>query len=195
MNRTAKLERKTKETQISVEFDLDGNGDSNVETRMPFFNHMLEIFARHGLFALNLNAKGDIEVDYHHTVEDVGLALGQAMKEALGDKQGIRRFGQASVPLDDALAQVVVDLSGRPYLSYNVKIRPGRVGDFDTDLPHEFFQAFANQVGMNLHIDVTRGENPHHIIEACFKAFARALEEATRIDPRIQGVLSTKESL
>ncbi len=195
MNRTAKLERKTKETQISVELDLDGNGDSNVETGMPFFNHMLEIFARHGLFALNLNAKGDIEVDYHHTVEDVGLALGQAMKEALGDKQGIRRFGEASVPLDETLAHVVVDLSGRPYLSSNVKIRPGRVGDFDTDLPHEFFQAFANQVGMNLHIDVARGENPHHIIEACFKAFARALEEATRIDPRIQGVLSTKGSL
>ena len=195
MNRTAKVERKTKETQISVEVDLDGNGESEIETGVPFFDHMLEIFARHGLFALKLKAKGDIKVDYHHTVEDVGLALGQAMKEALGDKQGIRRFGEASIPLDQALAHVVVDLSGRPYLSYNVKIRPGRVGDFDTDLPHEFFQAFANQVGMNLHIDVARGENPHHIIEACFKAFARALEGATRIDPRIQGVLSTKGSL
>jgi imidazoleglycerol-phosphate dehydratase len=162
---------------------------------MPFFNHMLEIFVRHGLFDLDLQAKGDIEVDYHHTVEDVGLALGQAFKEGLGDKKGICRFGEASVPLDETLAQVVVDLSGRPYLSYNVKIRPGRVGDFDTDLPHEFFQAFANQLGMNLHINLMRGENPHHIIEACFKALARAMERATRIDPRIQGVLSTKGSL
>lgn len=195
MNRTAKVERKTKETRISVELDLDGNGESEIDTGVPFFDHMLEIFSRHGLFALKLKAKGDIQVDYHHTVEDVGLALGQAMKEALGDKQGIRRFGEASVPLDEALTHVVVDLSGRPYLSYNVKIRPGRVGDFDTDLPHEFFQAFANQLGMNLHIDVARGENPHHIIEACFKAFARALEGATRMDPRIQGVLSTKGSL
>jgi len=128
-------------------------------------------------------------------VEDVGLALGQAFKDALGDKHGIRRFGEASCPLDETLAKVVVDLSGRPYLSYNVKIRPGRVGDFDTDLPHEFFAAFANQLGMNLHIDVPRGENPHHIIEACFKAFARALDFATQIDPRVQGVLSTKGSL
>jgi imidazoleglycerol-phosphate dehydratase len=125
----------------------------------------------------------------------VGLALGQAFKEALGDKHGIRRFGECSVPLDEALARVVVDLSGRPYLSYNVKIRPGRVGDFDTDLPHEFYQAFANQLGMNLHIDVVKGENPHHIIEACFKALARAMESATRLDPRIQGVPSTKGKL
>jgi imidazoleglycerol-phosphate dehydratase len=162
---------------------------------MPFFNHMVEIFGRHGLFDLIVKAKGDIDVDYHHTVEDVGLALGQAFKQSLSDKQGICRFGEASVPLDETLTQVVVDLSGRPYLSYNVKIRPGRVGDFDTDLPHEFFQAFANQLGMNLHIDVIRGENPHHIIESCFKAFARAMEKATRMDPRIQGVLSTKGSL
>ncbi len=195
MNRVARVERKTKETEISLDLALDGDGASEIETGIPFLDHMLEILARHGLFALKLTAKGDIEVDYHHTVEDVGLALGQAFKEALGDKQGIRRFGEASVPLDEALARVVVDLSGRPYLSYNVKIRPGRVGDFDTDLPHEFFQAFANQLGMNLHIDVARGDNPHHIIEACFKAFARALEGATRIDPRIQGVLSTKGSL
>jgi imidazoleglycerol-phosphate dehydratase len=142
-----------------------------------------------------LKAKGDIEVDFHHTVEDVGLAMGQAFKEALRDKQGICRFGEASVPLDETLAHVVVDLSGRPYLSYNVKIRPGRVGSFDTDLPHEFFQAYANQLGMNLHINVSQGENPHHIIEACFKALARAMERATRIDQRIRGVLSTKGSL
>ena len=156
---------------------------------------MIASFARHGLFDLKLKAKGDIDVDFHHTVEDVGLALGQAFKEALGDKQGICRFGEASVPLDETLAHVVVDLSGRPYLSYNVKIRPGRVGNFDTDLPHEFFQAFVNQLGMNLHINVSQGENPHHIIEACFNALARAMERATRIDQRIKGVLSTKGSL
>jgi imidazoleglycerol-phosphate dehydratase len=178
-----------------VDLNLDGNGNSEIQTGMPFFDHMIEILARHGLFDLKLKAQGDIEVDYHHTVEDVGLALGQAFKEALGDKQGIRRFGESSVPLDESLARVVVDLSGRPYLSYNVQIRPGRVGTFDTDLPHEFFQAFTNQLGLNLHINVAQGENPHHIIEACFKACARALDEATRIDPRIEGVLSTKGSL
>ena len=195
MGRTAKAERKTKETQISVDLELDGGGAAEIETGIPFFNHMLEIFARHGLFDLKIRAKGDIEVDYHHTVEDVGLTLGQAFKQALGDKQGISRFGEATVPLDEALAQVVVDLSGRPYLAYNVKIRPGRVGDFDTDLPHEFFQALVNQLGMNLHINVSQGENPHHIIEACFKALARAMEKATRMDQRIKGVLSTKGSL
>jgi imidazoleglycerol-phosphate dehydratase len=195
MGRTAKVERKTKETEIVAELNLDGSGNSEIQTDIPFFNHMLEIFARHGLFDLRLKAKGDIEVDYHHTVEDVGLTLGQAFKEGLGNKQGICRFGEASVPLDETLAHVVVDLSGRPYLSYKVKIRPGRVGDFDTDLPHEFFQAFANQLGMNLHINVSQGENPHHIIEACFKSLARAMEKATRIDPRIKGVLSTKGSL
>ena len=195
MGRTAKASRKTKETEIAVELELDGSGAAEIETGIPFFNHMLEIFARHGLFDLKMKAKGDIEVDFHHTVEDVGLALGQAFKEGLGDKQGICRFGEASVPLDETLAHVVVDLSGRPYLSYNVKIRPGRVGNFDTDLPHEFFQAFANQLGMNLHINVFQGENPHHIIEACFKALARAMERATRVDQRIKGVLSTKGSL
>jgi len=195
MGRKSKIERKTKETTISVELELDGSGRTEIETGMPFFNHMLESFTRHGLFDIRIKAKGDIEVDYHHTVEDVGLALGQAFKESLGDKQGIRRFGEASCPLDETLAKVVVDISGRPYLSYNVKIRPGRVGDFDTDLPHEFFAAFANQLGMNLHMDVIRGENPHHIIEACFKSFARAMDMATQLDPRIQGVLSTKGSL
>lgn len=195
MGRKSKIERKTKETVISVELELDGSGRAEIETGMPFFNHMLESFTRHGLFDIRIKAKGDIEVDYHHTVEDVGLALGQAFKECLGDKQGIRRFGEASCPLDETLAKVVVDISGRPYLSYNVKIRPGRVGDFDTDLPHEFFAAFANQLGMNLHMDVIRGENPHHIIEACFKSFARAMDLATQLDPRIQGVLSTKGSL
>jgi imidazoleglycerol-phosphate dehydratase len=195
MGRKAKLERKTKETEINVELELDGSGNAEIETGMPFFNHMLDSFTRHGLFDIQIKAKGDIEVDYHHTVEDVGLALGQTFKDALGDKHGIRRFGEASCPLDETLAKVVVDLSGRPYLSYNVKIRPGRVGDFDTDLPHEFYAGFANQLGMNLHIDVPRGKNPHHIIEACFKAFARAMDMATQLDPRIEGALSTKGSL
>ena len=195
MGRSAKVSRKTKETDIAVNLEIDGAGQAEIETGMPFFNHMLDSFSRHGFFNLTVRAKGDLEVDYHHTVEDVGLALGQAFKDALGEKHGIRRFGEASCPLDETLAKVVVDLSGRPYLSYNVKIRPGRVGDFDTDLPHEFYAAFANQLGMNLHIDVPRGENPHHIIEACFKAFARAMDVATQVDSRVEGVLSTKGSL
>ncbi|HEX6175210.1 MAG TPA: imidazoleglycerol-phosphate dehydratase HisB [Candidatus Binatia bacterium] len=195
MGRTGAVERKTKETEIVVAVELEGSGKAEIETGMPFFNHMLDSFSRHGLFDIKLQARGDLEVDYHHTVEDVGLALGEAFKKALGDKHGIRRFGEASCPLDETLAKVVIDLSGRPYLSYNVKIRPGRVGSFDTDLPHEFYAAFTNQLGMNLHIDVIRGENPHHIIEACFKAFARAMDMATGFDERISGVLSTKGSL
>jgi imidazoleglycerol-phosphate dehydratase len=195
MGRTGTVERKTKETEIIVSVDIEGSGKAQIETGMPFFNHMLDSFSRHGLFDIKLQAKGDLDVDFHHTVEDVGLALGEAFKKALGDKHGIRRFGEASCPLDETLAKVVIDLSGRPYLSYNVKIRPGRVGTFDTDLPHEFYAAFANQLGMNLHIDVIRGENPHHIIEACFKAFARAMDMATGLDERITGVLSTKGSL
>ncbi len=195
MGRTGTVERKTKETEIIVSVDIEGSGKAEIETGMPFFNHMLDSFSRHGLFDIKLQAKGDLDVDFHHTVEDVGLALGEAFKKALGDKHGIRRFGEASCPLDETLAKVVIDLSGRPYLSYNVKVRPGRVGSFDTDLPHEFYAAFANQLGMNLHIDVIRGENPHHIIEACFKAFARAMDMATGLDERITGVLSTKGSL
>lgn len=195
MKRSGTVKRKTKETEITAIIDIDGSGKAEIETGMPFFNHMLDSFSRHGLFDIKVEAKGDLEVDYHHTVEDVGLVLGEAFKKALGDKQGIRRFGEASCPLDETLAKVVIDLSGRPYLSYNVKIRPGRVGTFDTDLPHEFYAAFANQIGMNLHIDVIRGENPHHIIEACFKALARAMDMATALDERITGVLSTKGSL
>jgi imidazoleglycerol-phosphate dehydratase len=195
MGRSGTIERKTKETEIVASVELEGSGKAEIETGMPFFNHMLDSFSRHGLFDIKIQASGDLEVDYHHTVEDVGLALGEAFKKALGDKHGIRRFGEASCPLDETLAKVVIDLSGRPYLSYNVKIRPGRVGSFDTDLPHEFYAAFTNQLGMNLHIDVIRGENPHHIIEACFKAFARAMDMATCFDERIRGVLSTKGSL
>jgi imidazoleglycerol-phosphate dehydratase len=195
VGRTGTVERKTKETEIIVSVNIEGSGKAEIETGMPFFNHMLDSFSRHGLFDIKLQAKGDLDIDFHHTVEDVGLALGEAFKKALGDKHGIRRFGEASCPLDETLAKVVIDLSGRPYLSYNVKVRPGRVGSFDTDLPHEFYAAFANQLGMNLHIDVIRGENPHHIIEACFKAFARAMDMATGLDERITGVLSTKGSL
>lgn len=195
MGRTAKVHRNTKETDITVELDIDGKGTARVETGIPFLNHMLESFARHGLFDVTLEATGDLEVDYHHTVEDVGLTLGQAFKEALGDKHGLRRFGDSIVPLDEALARVVVDISGRPYLAYRVEIRGGRIGTFDTDLPHEFFRAFVNQLGMNLHMDVQHGQNPHHIIEACFKGFARAMDAATALDPRIDGVLSTKGSL
>ena len=193
--RQSSIHRATKETDILVEWTLDGSGQGKIDTGIRFFDHMLELLSKHGFFDLTVQAKGDIDIDEHHTVEDVGLVLGQAFKDALGDKAGIRRFGEASCPLDETLAKVVVDLSGRPYLLYNVKIRPGRVGDFDTDLPHEFFAAFANQLGINLHIDVPRGENPHHIIEACFKAFARAMDFATQVDPRVQGVLSTKGSL
>jgi len=195
MGRTAKVHRKTKETDIAVDLEIDGKGTARVGTGIPFLDHMLDSFARHGLFDVTIQAKGDIDVDYHHTVEDVGLALGQAFKEALGDKHGIRRFGESIVPLDEALARVVVDISGRPYLAYRVDIRGGRVGTFDTDLPHEFFQAIVNQLGMNLHMDVQHGDNPHHIIEACFKGFARAMDAATALDPRIEGVLSTKGQL
>ncbi len=195
MNRTATVHRRTTETDITAVVAIDGKGQARVSTGIPFFDHMLEIFTRHGLFDIAVDAKGDLEVDYHHTVEDVGLTLGQAFKEALGDKHGIRRFGEAAVPLDEALARVVVDLGGRPYLAYRVRVREGRVGTFDTDLPHEFYQAFVNQVGMNLHMDVRHGENPHHVIEACFKGFARAMDRATGRDERIEGVLSTKGSL
>src|ERR1051326_8624612 len=182
MGRSAKTERKTKETQIAAEVELDGGGNAEVETGIPFFNHMLEIFTRHSLFDLKLRAKGDIEVDYHHTVEDVGLALGQAIKEALGDKQGISRFGEATVPLDEALVNVVVDLSGRPFLAYDLKTKQSRIGTFDIELIHDFLLAFVNENGMNLHIRMLAGRNPHHIVEATFKGMARALDLATQSD-------------
>ncbi len=193
--RRATVTRTTKETDISVELNVDGRGQAAVDTGIPFLNHMLEIFARHGFFDLTVRARGDLEVDQHHTVEDVGLTLGQAWREALGDKAGIRRFGDAACPLDEALVNAVVDLSGRPFLAYNLKIKQARVGDFDTELVHDFLAAFTNQVGMNLHLNQVQGRNPHHIIEAGFKALARALDQATQFDPRVQGVLSTKGSL
>ena len=193
--RKADVQRKTNETDIHLSIQLEGEGQYEVSTGVPFLDHMLELFARHGFFDLSVQASGDIAVDDHHTVEDVGLALGQALREALDDKHGIRRFGEASVPLDEALVSCVVDLSGRPFLAYNLEIRQERVGNFSTELIHDFFLALTNQVGMNLHLNMTQGRNPHHIIEAGFKAFARALSSAVEHDPRVQGVLSTKGSL
>ncbi|MFI5397537.1 MAG: imidazoleglycerol-phosphate dehydratase HisB [Candidatus Binatia bacterium] len=193
--RRATVTRKTKETDITVELNIDGRGRTDLDTGIPFLNHMLEIFARHGFFDLSVRARGDLDVDQHHTVEDVGLALGQAWRQALGAKAGIRRFGDATCPLDEALVSTVVDLSGRPFLAYNLRIKQARVGDFDTELVHDFMAAFTNEVGMNLHLNQVQGRNPHHIIEAGFKALARALDQATQIDPRVRGVLSTKGSL
>jgi imidazoleglycerol-phosphate dehydratase len=190
--RQASVTRTTKETDVSVELKVDGSGQASTDTGIPFLNHMLDSFARHGFFDLVVRAKGDLDVDQHHTVEDVGLTLGQALRDALGDKAGIRRFGDASCPLDEALVTAVVDLSGRPYLAYNLRIKQARVGTFDTELVHDFFLALTNQVGMNLHLNQVQGRNPHHIIEAAFKAFARALDGAKQVDPRVRGVPSTK---
>ncbi len=193
--RSARVVRKTKETDITVELNLDGRGQANVDTGIPFLDHMLDSLTRHGFFDLTICAQGDLAVDQHHTVEDVGLTLGEALREALGDKRGIRRFGSAICPLDEALVQAVVDLSGRPFLSYHLQIRAARVGAFDTELVHDFMLAFANQAGMNLHLNQTQGRNAHHIIEAAFKALARALDAAKQIDPRVEGVPSTKGAL
>lgn len=193
--RSASLHRKTHETDIRLSLELDGSGQYQVTTGVPFLSHMLELFSRHGFFDLSLEATGDIEVDDHHTVEDVGLALGEAFRAALGDKRGIRRFGEASVPLDEALVNCVVDLSGRPFLAYNLRVRQERIGTFATELVHDFFLAFSNQLGMNLHLNMSQGRNPHHIIEAGFKAFARALGSAVAHDPRVKGILSTKGML
>jgi imidazoleglycerol-phosphate dehydratase len=187
--------RKTKETDIRLELHLDGDGRSAVTTGIPFLDHMLELFAKHGLFDVTVQARGDLEVDYHHTVEDVGLVLGQALRDALGDKAGIRRFGEATVPLDEALVQTVVDLSGRPFLVYDVRIKQAKIGSFDVELIHDFLLALVNQAGMNLHVRMLSGRNPHHIVEATFKGLARALDVATQRDPRVRGVLSTKGTL
>jgi imidazoleglycerol-phosphate dehydratase len=195
MKRSAKVERKTKETEIAVELELDGTGKYKIATSVPFMDHMLELFARHGLFDLKVRATGDIEVDYHHTVEDLGICLGEAFKKAVGDKKGISRYGEASVPMDDALARVDVDFGGRAFLVYNAKIPRGKVGEFDVELIEVFFSAFSANSAINLHINLAYGNNYHHIIEAIFKAFARALDRATRRDERIKGLMSTKGTL
>lgn len=195
MARTAAIERVTKETRIKMSINLDGTGTGKICTSVPFLDHMLDLFARHGLFDLTVEASGDIDIDFHHTVEDIGIVLGQAIKEALGDKAGIRRYGQATVPMDEALASAATDLSGRPFLVYNVRLPKVKIGDFDVELAREFFQALVNNLGANLHLNVMYGDNVHHILEACFKATARALDLATQFDPRIQGVMSTKGKL
>jgi imidazoleglycerol-phosphate dehydratase len=195
MSRTASIERTTKETSIRLSLNLDGDGRSNISTTIPFLDHMLEQIARHGLVDLTIEAKGDREIDDHHTVEDIGICLGEALHDALGDKQGITRYGHAYVPLDEALARVVLDLSGRPGLEYHLTFPKERVGDFDVDLFREFFQAVVNHGRITLHLDTIRGANNHHIIETAFKAFGRALRMAVTADPRQPGVPSTKGAL
>lgn len=190
--RCAVVDRTTSETTIRVDLGLDGTGQRRIATPVPFVDHMLDAFARHGLFDLVLEAKGDTHIDDHHTVEDIGMVLGSAFRDALGDKAGIRRFGWATVPLDETLAEVVVDLSGRPFLVYNVTLSHREVKGFDLGLFEDFFQALANQGGLNLHVNVRYGRNPHHVIEAVFKAFAKAMDQATRLDERVVGVPSTK---
>lgn len=193
--RCASIERNTTETQIRIEFGLDGVGRGHIQTTIPFLDHMLQLLSKHGFFDLTVQAKGDTEIDDHHTVEDIGIVLGEALKQALGTKEGIRRFGWASVPLDETLAQVTIDLSGRPYLVYHVELSERRIKSFDLALFEDFFQAFVIHGGLNLHVNVQYGRNPHHIMEAIFKALAKALDQATSIDERISGVLSTKGML
>ncbi len=193
--RQAEVDRSTSETSIQVRWGLDGTGQRRIATPVPFVNHMLDAFARHGCFDLTVDAKGDTHIDDHHTVEDIGIVLGTALNDALGDKAGIHRFGWAAVPLDEALAEVVVDLSGRPFLVYNVTLSHREVKGFDLGLFEDFFRALVNQGGLNLHINVWYGRNPHHMIEAVFKAFAKALDQATCRDDRVTGVPSTKGSL
>lgn len=195
MTRTASKSHDTLETQVSVEVDLDGAGRSEFATGLPFFEHMLDQVARHGRIDLTIRAKGDLEVDAHHTVEDVGITLGQAVAEAIGDRAGIQRYGHAYVPLDEALSRVVIDFSGRPGLEWRVTFVRPSVGDFDVDLLHEFFQGFVNHAGVTLHVDNLQGANAHHQAETIFKAFGRALRAAVEIDPRTTDAPSTKGSL
>jgi len=192
MNRSATVQRKTKETKIQIQLALDGEGKANISTGIPFFDHMLTLFSVHGFFDLSVAAQGDLEVDPHHTVEDVGLVLGDTLQQALGDRKGIRRYGYAAIPMDDSLATVTVDLSNRPYLVYKVSGQTATGGVFDISLAREFFRAFATRAGMNLHINVPYGENEHHMIEAIFKATGRALDQAVAIDDRLKGIPSSK---
>ncbi len=195
MSRTATIERKTKETDIRLILELDGRGESRIETPVPFMDHMLTHVAKHGFFDLTVQASGDVEIDAHHTVEDLGICMGEAFRKALGDKARIRRFGRGTMPMHEALASVILDFSGRPFLVFNVDLPKAKVGDFDTELVEEFFVAFCNHSGANVHVNLAYGDNLHHIIEAVFKAFGRALDEATGFDPRIEGVMSTKGKL
>lgn len=192
MSRRAKIERNTAETQIRLEIDLDGGGKGPIRTGVGFFDHMLTLFAKHAAVDLTLDVAGDLHVDFHHTVEDVGIALGTAVREALGDKAGIRRYGSFTLPMDETLVTAAVDLSGRAYFVYNVAFTAAKVGEFDTELVHEFWQAFAANCLCNLHINLHYGENTHHVAEGVFKATARALRQAMEADPRMEGVPSTK---
>lgn len=193
--RIASIQRKTKETDISARLNIDGTGSSTINTGIGFFNHMLEGFAKHGFFDLNLNCEGDLAVDCHHTIEDCGIVLGNAVREAIGDKKGIKRFGSCILPMDETLVLCAIDLSGRPYLVFDGEFTTDRVGYMDTEMVKEFFYAISYSAEMNLHIKVLNSGNNHHMIEAMFKSFARALDEATTLDPRITDVMSTKGSL
>lgn len=195
-HRVGEVRRATKETELVVRLDLDGTGSAAVATGVGFFDHMLEALARHGLFDLTIQGQGDLHVDGHHTVEDTGIALGQAVAQAVGDGAGIRRYADVTVPLDEALVRAVIDVSGRPYLAYHVEIPKWQMlGDYDVFLTPEFFRALVHHAGLTVHLDLLRGDNPHHIVEATFKAFARALDAATQHDPRVVGIPSTKGTL
>jgi imidazoleglycerol-phosphate dehydratase len=194
--RQARVERKTKETDIVLQLNIDGTGASKIQTGIPYFGHMLEAFSKHGLMDLTVDATGDLEVDLHHTVEDVGIVLGKALREALGDRTGIVRYGTASIPMDETLVSAAVDISGRPFIVFNVPLRRTRIANMDLDLLQDFFRAFAFNAELNLHVNMHYGDNLHHIAEAVFKSVARAVAQATRLDPRIAGVVpSTKGSL
>jgi imidazoleglycerol-phosphate dehydratase len=190
--RSAKVDRKTNETDIQLTFSIDGTGVCELETDVPFLNHMLDLFTKHGQFDLQLKAEGDIDIDDHHTVEDIGICLGQTLREALGDKKGIKRYASVFIPMDEALAQVIIDISNRPHFEYRATYPSAQVGSFETELVHEFLWKFALEARITLHVIVHYGLNTHHMIEAIFKALGRALDEATTIDPRVQGVPSTK---
>jgi len=193
--REALIERKTAETEIRLFLKIDGTGTSRIRTSIPFLDHMLTLWSKHGCFDLQIRSKGDLEVDDHHLVEDIGISLGQAIHQAIGDKQGIKRYGSADVPMDEALARVILDVSGRPYLVYQMKLAKKRIKTFDIDLVEHFFEALVQKSGLTLHIHVPYGKNPHHVIEAIFKAFGRALDQALQRDSRVQGVPSTKGTL
>ncbi len=193
--RVGEIQRKTGETEVLLKIDLDGSGTYQIDTGIPFLNHMLTLFAVHGLFDLSVTAQGDLDVDDHHSTEDIGISLGEAVKMALGEKRGIKRYGEATIPMDEALARVVLDLSGRSCLVYNAEIEREQIGNLATENIKEFFQAVANYAGMNIHIDLIRGDNSHHCIEAIFKAFARALKTAVGNEPRMEGIWSSKGNL
>lgn len=195
MERTASINRKTSETEIEIDLNIDGEGKNDISTGIPFLDHMLCQLAKHGLFDITVHAKGDLEVDFHHTVEDVGIVMGKVFKKALENKKGIRRYGSAYIPLDEALALVVIDIAGRPYFEYEVNIPKEKIGEFDVELVEGFFQAFASNCGVTLHIRLICGNNLHHIVEAIFKAFARAMDQGSTIDNRIKGIPSTKGTL